>query len=107
MWFDSVLDYLKSGPARTRPGGARRAPRRTPPKRPVARPLCVELLEDRCLLSGGLSFADPIDINLGAGKSPQSIATGDFRGSGIQDLAVADSGSNEVSVLLGNGNGTF
>jgi len=107
MWFDSVLDYLKSGPARTRPGGARRAPRRTPPKRPVARPLCVELLEDRCLLSGGLSFADPIDINLGAGKSPQSIATGDFRGIGIQDLAVADSGSNEVSILLGNGDGTF
>jgi acetyl esterase/lipase len=58
-------------------------------------------------LSGGLSFADPIDINLGAGNSPQSIATGDFRGIGIQDLAVANFGSNSVSILLGDGHGGF
>ena len=108
MWFDSVLDYLKSGPARTEPEWARRVHGRTSQTRRAAQRLWVEMLEDRCLLSGGgLSFADPIDINLGAGKSPQSIATGDFRGSGIQDLAVADSGSNEVSILLGNGDGTF
>jgi acetyl esterase/lipase len=56
---------------------------------------------------GELSFADPIDINLGAGTAPRSIATGDFRGIGIQDLAVANFGSNSVSIFLGNGNGTF
>ena len=32
---------------------------------------------------------------------------GDFTGDGHLDLAVANSGSNTVSVLLGNGNGTF
>jgi FG-GAP-like repeat len=35
------------------------------------------------------------------------IALGDFNEDGNLDLAVADSGSNAVSVLLGNGNGTF
>ena len=33
--------------------------------------------------------------------------TGDFNGDGRTDLAVANSGSNDVSVLLGNGDGTF
>ena len=32
---------------------------------------------------------------------------GDFTGDGRTDLAVANSGSNDVSVLLGNGDGTF
>ena len=32
---------------------------------------------------------------------------GDFNGDGKIDLAVANEGSNTVSVLLGNGNGTF
>jgi hypothetical protein len=35
------------------------------------------------------------------------VAVGDFNGDGIQDLAVANWGSNTVSVLLGNGDGTF
>jgi WD40 repeat protein len=36
-----------------------------------------------------------------------SVTTGDFDGDGNVDLAVANSGSNNVSVLLGNGDGTF
>ena len=32
---------------------------------------------------------------------------GDFTGDGRTDLAVANSGDNDVSVLLGNGDGTF
>ena len=32
---------------------------------------------------------------------------GDFNGDGRTDLAVANYGSNDVSVLLGNGDGTF
>ena len=32
---------------------------------------------------------------------------GDFNGDGRTDLAVANFGSNDVSVLLGNGDGTF
>ena len=35
------------------------------------------------------------------------MAVGDFNGDGKADLAVANYGSDNVSVLLGNGNGTF
>jgi hypothetical protein len=47
-----------------------------------------------------------------AGTAPNSLAVGDFRHNGILDLAVADNGDvvgqgSGVSVLLGNGDGTF
>ena len=35
------------------------------------------------------------------------MAVGDVNGDGIPDLVVADAGSDALSVLLGNGNGTF
>jgi hypothetical protein len=45
------------------------------------------------------------------GKFPGSVAVGDFNGDGKPDLAIANSGeadtSKQVSVLLGNGDGTF
>ncbi len=41
------------------------------------------------------------------GSYPFSVAAGDFNGDGKVDLAVANEGSNSVSVLLGNGDGTF
>jgi hypothetical protein len=41
------------------------------------------------------------------GRSPQAIATGDFNGDGHGDLATVNGTSDDVSVLLGNGNGTF
>src|SRR3989440_597917 len=45
--------------------------------------------------------------DLAAGRSPDSVAVGDFNGDGKLDLAVANRGSNDVSVLVGNGDGTF
>jgi hypothetical protein len=46
-----------------------------------------------------------------AGSNPFSVAVGDFNGDGHLDLAVADAGyydlGQNVSVLLGNGDGTF
>ena len=44
-------------------------------------------------------------VNFGTGDQPLTVATGDFNADGKLDLAVANSGSNNVSVLLGNGDG--
>jgi FG-GAP repeat protein len=52
-----------------------------------------------------VSFVSRSDY--GVGISPSSVAAGDFNGDGVLDLAVANSGSASVSVLLGLGDGTF
>jgi hypothetical protein len=52
-----------------------------------------------------VSLSNPSEF--GAGSAPLSVATGDFNGDGKLDLVTANSGSNNVSVLLGNGDGTF
>ena len=44
---------------------------------------------------------------IAAGGGPSAIVAGDFTGDGVLDLAVADSNSDQVSVLLNNGDGTF
>ena len=41
------------------------------------------------------------------GRAPQAITSGDFNGDGHGDLATVNGTSDDVSVLLGNGNGTF
>src|SRR3989442_1278032 len=51
------------------------------------------------------SFSAP--TTFGAGTNPVSVAVGDFNGDGKADLAVANQQSDNVSVLLGNGDGTF
>jgi hypothetical protein len=52
------------------------------------------------------------NVNYPAGVGPRSVVIGDFNTDSISDLAVTDSDSNVVNVLLGNGssgrgNGTF
>ena len=65
----------------------------------------LEGLEERTLLTA--LFTTPPSIFLGNNSSPQSITSGDFRGEGRLDVAVADHGANAVSVMLSNGDGTF
>src|SRR5271167_3078370 len=38
---------------------------------------------------------------------PESIVVADFNGDGNLDIAIANRNSNDISVLLGKGNGTF
>jgi phospholipase C len=45
--------------------------------------------------------------DLPAVGSPVAVVSGDFNGDGKIDLAVADQSSNTISILLGNGDGTF
>src|SRR2546430_10943261 len=46
-------------------------------------------------------------LNFGAGSTPAFVAVGDFNGDHKLDLAVANGSVNTVSILLGNGDGTF
>jgi uncharacterized repeat protein (TIGR01451 family) len=57
--------------------------------------------------SAAVTFGPPTDYPVGT--SPAAVAVGDFNGDGKPDLAVANSGSNFVSILLANGtgNGTY
>ncbi|MGF7183657.1 FG-GAP-like repeat-containing protein [Tunturiibacter psychrotolerans] len=50
-------------------------------------------------LSGAVSYS--------VGHQPNGVVTGDFNGDGIPDLVVANQNDNTISVLLGNGDGTF
>src|SRR5438132_13550965 len=61
----------------------------------------LERLERRTLLSVLLQG------DFATGPNPFAVALADFNGDGKIDLAVANSGTNTVSVLLGNGTGTF
>ncbi len=45
--------------------------------------------------------------NYSVGTTPAAVAVGDFNGDGIEDLAAVNSGSGNVSILLGTGDGTF
>jgi hypothetical protein len=61
------------------------------------------------LLGNGDGTFQP-HVEYGVGAQPNAIAVGDFRGDGRPDLAVANydwGAGNTVSILLGNGDGTF
>jgi hypothetical protein len=55
--------------------------------------------------SAWLGFAGPVKIP--AGDSPRSVTSADFNGDGKADLATSNYASDNVSVLLRDGDGTF
>jgi hypothetical protein len=59
------------------------------------------------LIGKGNGFFRPTAESPQTGPVPYSIAVADFNGDGKADLAVADAGSNTVTVLLGRGDGSF
>ena len=52
-------------------------------------------------------FWEPVTISLGEARSPEALAAGDFDHDGRLDLLVGSSGANDVTVLLGDGEGGF
>jgi hypothetical protein len=80
-----------TGPAPRRP--TRRSP-------PASRP-CLEVLEGRTVPA----FLTAVTHD--AGLYPQAIAVGHLNADAALDLVVANYGDSTVSVLLGNGDGTF
>ncbi|MGA2500623.1 MAG: VCBS repeat-containing protein [Tepidisphaeraceae bacterium] len=59
--------------------------------------------------NGDGTFAARVDYATGGTTDggPTCVVTGDFNGDGKLDLAVANYGSNSVSILTGTGNGAF
>jgi hypothetical protein len=53
------------------------------------------------------SFAPAPNSPFAVGSTPTTVANADFNGDGKVDLAAQNAGSNNVSVLLGKGDGTF
>lgn len=51
--------------------------------------------------------AFPTSTTYGTGSEPNAVAVGDLNGDAKLDLAVANRSGSSVSVLLGNGDGTF
>ncbi len=78
---------------------------RTRPVRPRRPSLSVRLGVERLEARTQPSFLAPPSYDVGDG--PQSVAVGEFNGDGRADLAAANANSNTVSVLLGNGDGSF
>jgi len=69
--------------------------------------------DDISVLLGNGDGTFAMEARFGVGGAPRSVAIGDLDGDGREDLAVANSeefpraGPGDVSVLLGNGDGTF
>jgi hypothetical protein len=53
------------------------------------------------------SFVAGTGSPFAVGTAPSGVAIGDLNGDGVLDLAVANQGSNDVSVLLGDATGSF
>ncbi|HEV2380406.1 MAG TPA: FG-GAP-like repeat-containing protein [Terriglobia bacterium] len=69
---------------------------------PICTPGCVSVITGK-----GNGTFDQLAANYDVGSAPKGIAVGDFTGDGNPDVAVANSASNNVSVLLNTGSGTF
>ncbi|MGN6664711.1 MAG: FG-GAP repeat domain-containing protein [Solirubrobacterales bacterium] len=77
----------------------------TTQRKPLFVALCVSLAFAALAVQALGSFGKP--KHFAVGTRPASVAIGDLNGDGKRDLAVANSGSGNVSVLLGNGAGGF
>src|SRR5262245_17925763 len=76
--------------------------RRPPGRRPAPwRALTLEPLEDRVVPAFSLA------VHLPTGAGPLTVVVGDFNADGVPDLVTPNFREGSVSVLLGNGDGSF
>jgi hypothetical protein len=57
--------------------------------------------------NGNGSFSEALGSPIAVGTQPRAIAAGNLNSDGYVDLAIVNYGSNSVTILLGNGDGTF
>ena len=57
--------------------------------------------------TGIFEILDKAAVGYGSGNGPRSIITADFNSDGYDDIATANEVSNDVSVLINDGKGTF
>jgi hypothetical protein len=73
------------------------------------------LLACCCLIVSACSKSDPFDppdpfyyfASYPVGKNPTTVTTADFNGDGFTDIVTTNISSNTLSLLFGNGDGTF
>ncbi|CAF1191220.1 unnamed protein product [Rotaria sordida] len=56
---------------------------------------------------GNASFGTMMTYSTGTNSTPQSLAVYDFNNDGQLDIVVANSGTDDIGILLGYGNGSF
>jgi len=57
---------------------------------------------------GGRTFSGPVTYSVGAsGVNTRALVAGDFNADGIPDIAAANWGGGKVSIMLGQGDGSF
>ena len=103
-WIVSIVKSFRIRPSR--------AKRRWLKKKYASRIAAIGLAVAACssLTSTAVAQCDQAMFTgekFAAGDRPRSVTTGDFNGDGITDLAIANRYSNDLSVLLGLGDGTF
>ena len=82
------------------PGTAQVSVTNPAPGRGISNPQSFQITNPTSTVSLGRN-------DLAVGTNPRGIAVADFNGDGKPDLAIVDRVTNSVTVLLGNGDGTF
>src|SRR5262245_30006178 len=72
-------------------------------KRAIQNALGLEQLEQRVCMS--VAYAAAVNYNQPA--APDFVTTGDFNGDGRKDIVTSSFSGSNVSIMLGNTNGTF
>ena len=86
-------------------GHRRGRPQRRRPRRPRRPPTSSDRPSSVLLGNGDGTFQAPTQPS--TSTSPPSVVAADLTGNGIEDLIVPDESTNDVSILLGRGDGTL